>query len=530
LQADYSDWLKRVVDDRAAKGYIRFPARMLLPFPEFSSPRRVLKAFMPSEHLRTVVLPATNAAGSALFGPDFRDVAVSEFWKWLGCWLAMSLCLADSRSEHWAVDESPLAPSLRLGRFGMTRDRFNDILRSFKLCEDDPDSADELTPIRAFIDAFNANMVRVFSPGWNVVVDESMSKWTSRHTLPNWMYVARKPTPMGQEWHDMADGSTNILFVLEPVESADRQKQKAYVREAGGSMAALLLRMTECAGLWHSGRVVVGDSAFGSVATLKALDSKGLFSVLVFKKHAYWPKHLPGAEMVAKVTSMEVGDVWSKQGTLGDAGFAVSCFRDMAPCFLLSNCCSDQPTGPQQRPVYKNAAGERVERFISRSDLFHTFYTTRHSVDDNNNVRQGARALEDAWQTRTWWHRSFCFFLGVAEANAFLAFKNFVDVDVAEPKSHVDFRRLLALQLLTDTDASEPQRVTRAGRRVPAASVHRLESIPAHSTWAGGQWVATLRGKYPQRLCIYCKSRTSHYCVCSPAESVCKSCFSGHCV
>lgn len=58
---------------------------------------------------------------------------------------------------------------------------------------------------------------------------------------------------------------------------------------------------------------------------------------------------------------------------------------------------------------------------FNRPQLFDDYYVSRHSIDDNNNVRQGTRGIEEEWNTKTWLHRVFAFVMGVSEANAWLA-------------------------------------------------------------------------------------------------------------
>jgi hypothetical protein len=90
------------------------------------------------------------------------------------------------------------------------------------------------------------------------------------------------------------------------------------------------------------------------------------------------------------------------------------------------------------------------------------YYTARHKVDDNSNVRQNMRAIEDCWQTKEWSHRAFVMVFGISEANAFLIFKQFVDTD----QNHFSFRKQLC------TDLFKQYGVTSSANQ----RVHRLKS------------------------------------------------------
>ena len=62
-----------------------------------------------------------------------------------------------------------------------------------------------------------------FSSGWVNCLDESMSFWTNQWTCPGWMFVPRKPHPMGNEYHSMCCGLSGIMNSIELVEGKDRQ-------------------------------------------------------------------------------------------------------------------------------------------------------------------------------------------------------------------------------------------------------------------------------------------------------------------
>ena len=71
---------------------------------------------------------------------------------------------------------------------------------------------------------WNWHMLDVFLSGWVYCLDESMSIWTSRWTCPGFMFVPRKPHPVRNEYHTIADGPYGILFGMEIVEGKDKPK------------------------------------------------------------------------------------------------------------------------------------------------------------------------------------------------------------------------------------------------------------------------------------------------------------------
>ena len=122
---------------------------------------------------------------------------------------AMTVHPMPNRRMYWEVhDEDDLFPPLTFGsRFGMSRHRFEDILRYLRL-DDQSFAPGGATPdswlfVRRFVDAFNNNMSSVVFPGQKLCVDESMSSWRGRADyeggMPHVTKIARKPKGVGLE-------------------------------------------------------------------------------------------------------------------------------------------------------------------------------------------------------------------------------------------------------------------------------------------------------------------------------------------
>ena len=132
----------------------------------------------------------------------------------------MSTTYFDNRREFWSmkeINEDEGAPY----RFNhlMTRARFDAILHALKLTNRKPPAYKDLFwEVRQLIECWNTNMDDNFYASWMSCLDESMSKWVSKWTCPGHMCVPRKPWPLGNEYHTIACGVTNILYQAELVE------------------------------------------------------------------------------------------------------------------------------------------------------------------------------------------------------------------------------------------------------------------------------------------------------------------------
>ena len=161
-----------------------------------------------------------------------------------------------------------------------------------------------------------------------------------------------------------------------------------------------------------------------------------------------------------------------------------------------------------------------------RPDVFDAYYVARHSVDDNNNNRQGHRGLEQVWETRTWNHRVFAYVLGVSETNAWLAYQFFVTDGVH--KTHMSFREALVTGLFLRYKRLEGSRMNCTRKKLS----HVLALIPRKKRGQGGVWVDApeLKSLRPQLRYRKCHDRTRFYCSCRVGDGMCKSCWAKHIV
>jgi hypothetical protein len=182
------------------------------------SARDTFLLMFPVEYLVDHVLVGLNMT-AARAESSWMDVSIDEFLLWLGLWFFMGLhSNYTSRRDFWsAQDKEDITDTLpRLNKW-MSGSRFELILRYLVYTEKPPpQQRDRFWEIRDLVDAWNANMKAAFIPCWLVCIDESMLKHTSVYT-PGAIYLQRKFTPRGNEWHTIACSETFIIFGMELV-------------------------------------------------------------------------------------------------------------------------------------------------------------------------------------------------------------------------------------------------------------------------------------------------------------------------
>lgn len=189
----------------------------------------------------------------------------------------------------------------------------------------------------------------------------------------------RKPQGIGAELKSLADGESGILLNLEFMEGRDAQALKEFCDVYPSSIALTLRAVRHYFG---TGITLHADSAFSSVATAKALRSRGI--------------HFMGCVKTAcKMFPKRFFQEWSNDEDL-------------------------------IRGSHKTDYGHENDRYdlnIPRPQAIEMFFSCFSNIDVHDHYRQGSLALERNWNTKTWWHRLFATLFGMVCTDAFLAYR-----------------------------------------------------------------------------------------------------------
>ena len=95
------------------------------------------------------------------------------------------------------------------------------------------------------------------------------------------MKIIRKPRPIGNKFKNVCDSRSMIVLNMELYEGKEYMQTKPLVNEYGATCATTL-RLT--APWKNSGRIVYGDSWFGSVKTvIELMNQNGLYGNMIVK-------------------------------------------------------------------------------------------------------------------------------------------------------------------------------------------------------------------------------------------------------
>lgn len=493
------------------------------------SPLVIFLHFFPVDYLTNVMIPTTNTETPGL------DLTKNEFFRWFSLSLIVSMYPAFDREEFFKEPAHKSGVSLNCAPYlkpYMSYTRYEAIRQALRYTPSSNRSptapVDKFCNIRDFIQAWNSNMKKNFTPSYIVCLDESMVAWMNRYSCPSWMHVPRKPHPFGNEYHTIACGDTHVIFRVELVEGESKPSHiKLRFEGEYGKTAALLLRMSET--IWKSRRVIVLDSGFCTEEGIEQLKEKDLFASVVIKKRRFWPRGMNCEELDRALMNCPVGTVKILARRVGRVPYHIVGLRDSKHVLkLASTYGSFDATGPvKRRRLEDNSVVE-----FHYPDVVTNYYQCRHAVDDNNNLRQGNVSLEEGLQFNDWASRQFVALSAVSEANALLFYNYHHKAESgAAPLSLGKFRFELAHEMLSTfsakaTSSHSTRSTTSASGGAPgSASEHKIARIPKGHTLANkaGDDFAKCRTDYKTVACSVarCRARIRTTCICDKSVPFC---------
>jgi hypothetical protein len=288
---------------------------------------------------------------------------------------------------------------------------------------------------------------------------EGLESFYCHFTLPHTTKIARKPKGIGCELKSIADSESGILLKLEIMEGKDRNRRKEF-EDNYKSHTAITLRLSK--GYFGSGRTIIGDSAFSSVDTCQALLDHGLhFIGLVKTASGRFPKAyfntwasnqtIPrGSHKVLKTTVRTRAETEHQIFAVG--------WKDLKLKTLICSRGSTVPGTPCQKVRHiLNIDGGRRETIrgtinVPRPKVVEMMFDSFSTIDVHDHYRQGSLAMEESWQTRTWWHRVFSSIFGIIITDAYFAyrleFRRFYSRELEEFPDFQSFIGRLAHQMI----------------------------------------------------------------------------------
>jgi hypothetical protein len=484
-----------------------------------------------------VCVTEMNRKGQAKYHGDWKTLTLGRYITWLGLWVQMlANPIAGERRTYWTNKKDYKCWEPHRASFSSVMGilEFERIYQVFGVPSVDPE--DPFDAVRLAVDKFNDNAAAVWSPGFLLVVDETMHQWLGGE-CPGKTVVPRKPIPVGIEFKTTCCALSKIIIRLDPQEGALNMMDKECNLEWGtkkkpGKSTGCTLRLVKP--WWNTGRIVLGDSWFGSLKTAIALLTKGLFCILNIKTgHAYFPKTILAANISKENREhcrMATVTLKTPVASLGESKFEVmaAAQREKNPLLTVATCETMQPGKDRVLTTFAVGAdgvSEKTKISFPTTKIHGMYRTYFNGIDLHNRVRQQFMHFTTIWGTHCWANRVLGEIWGMTLTNTFFhaqsQYTTYADIDPQSFKEQIAYQMMFNPFVVAET-AARPRSILKASGN------HVMDNLPP-------------RANNPKKLsdtaCRYCEHNTSHFCRTCSGETfyigVCDSgirgCWAKHC-
>ena len=258
------------------------------------------------------------------------------------------------------------------------------------------------------------------------------------------------------------------MLALEIQEGKVAMATKEFAQQLGSGTSSLLRLTTNYVGSPH---IVVADSAFASVKTAAALHTLRRMGFIGLVKTATrsfpkaylssYPLPVRGSHVVLQATIPPPSVAHAGSPPTNVMALA---WNDNKRKLVIATVSASIDGAPAEKKRYRlPQVGEvpssdglmHYKKQVPRPVVVKDYFDNANAVDVHNHFRQGALNLEDAWNTKNWWHRLFATLVFISVTDAYLAYRHFHPNHVKRKISFQDFVEVLTKQLLTYSSEKE---------------------------------------------------------------------------
>ena len=169
--------------------------------------------------------------------------------------------------------------------------------------------------------------------------------------------------------------------------------------------------------VWSTGKVFVLDSGFCVLQAFVELKKRGLFAAALIKKCRFWPKYVPGNEIIAHFNNRDMGDINAIKGTMDGVPFHIHTVKEPDYIMMLmSTYGMTLRMGVMKRQHYTVEGVKKVVEF-QYPEIVHNHYKFCDMIDNHNSFWMHPISMEETWMTMRWANHMFCFLLTITIVN-----------------------------------------------------------------------------------------------------------------
>lgn len=435
-----------------------------------SRPLDIFKSFFNDELLELVV-EETNRYVHQKGAPDrgrkssvWKDVSKEEMQSLFALMILMGIVRKPSLEDFWDTDELIETPKFATV---MPRDRFFAIYQSLHFCDSETaDEEDRLHKIRQVVELLNTNFREVMTPEKDVSTDESLLKFKGR--LSWRQFNPSKRARFGFKVYKTCQSGGSAPgyiwnFSIYTAEDAKRE---------GLASSSIVLQLNQ--NLLHKGYNLYLDNWYSSPDLfIDLFRAKTNVCGTVQMKRRLMPKDLP------KDKDMKRGEVAyraSKKGLL------MMLWKDKKVVRLLTTMHSADM-------VATGRVNRHTQEPIVKPQIVLDYNIGMGGVDHSDAL---ATTYEVARKTVKWYRKLFFYLFDMCLTNSWLIYRK-----LGGKVTHVNFRKQLVREMLSDADLPEYPRSGRRRTRT-TATTRKSKHMPTRVPAVG-------KRKRGMRRCVYCR-------------------------
>ena len=180
---------------------------------------------------------------------SIKTTSIGEILKFFGIWILATRFEFGSRHALWSnTTSSKYIPGPSFVKTGMVCNRSDNLWQHIGFSDRKDTHSGEMssekfqwTSINHFVTNFNKHCVKIFIPGANVCVDETISKWYGLEGelinigLPMYVAIDRKPDN-GCKIQDVAHGRSKIMIRLKLVKTETEEAANSITEDGDGHL------------------------------------------------------------------------------------------------------------------------------------------------------------------------------------------------------------------------------------------------------------------------------------------------------
>ena len=391
------------------------------------------------------IVRATTAYARTKHGDQQFSTDRAEICAFFGLNIFMGINQLPSRRLYW--NSNPF-----LGNSGFKKTiplkRFELLSRYFHISIPDHEVAtDKLKKIRPLVSKLEDAFQSVYIPGKNIAIDEGLVKFNGRLSFKQ--YMPKKPNKHGIKVWMLADSDTYFVSRFQ-VYLGKQTDNNADSDDDDGHGLGFKVINSLGRPYFNSYRHFYFDNFFSSIPIVQHLLKNKTYACSTIRQNR---KQFP-ADL--KNIKLKRGEIRTRQcGNL-----CCLAWEDKRLVTILSTNSDPEPEvfGPLDLRTGKRKAVDEEDR--AKPAVISLYNKNMNGVDVNDQYRS---YYSVGSPSKKWWKYLAWFFVNISIVNGFVLYK--LQIDSRRRLKHLDFRLLLAKQLVSDYNGYKKRSSAPASRR-----------------------------------------------------------------